>query len=505
MPWLRLCLLGLVWLCWKFGRKVKTFFQHRSQLVELLPGAEETHHCLLGHYAKNPTEARETYIKWTTKNPRMYVQLVTLFPVVSLHHPETIAQVVTGRQANCKPEYMYGFIKDFMGNGLVTSSGKKWSRDRRLLSKAFSPDMLRSYVDIYKSACATLIKKWLEQRNDVIAVEKDMAQLTYDVILQTTMGCESNCQLENEPENPHIRYLQNARWLSNATSERFSRLHYHNTFFYLHFTARGREFARRRKELVAYCCNVIEKRRGELDRAKEEGDEVSIVNTTMLDAMITVSDEDGHGLSTLEISDHVNTFLDAGHDTTSYTLHWLLYYLCVNQDVQEKCRSEIKEVLTTCGGIEGLERDHINELLYVTQVVNETLRIASLSSCFARTLSEDTKVDGHVLPKGTMVQVTAIGLHHNPEIWPDSMRFDPDRFSPENCMGRHHFAFKPFGAGLRSCIGKHLAMDEVRVVLAMLLSTFCVHLADDDANPPDWVVEIVSKPRPGIKIQLEVL
>ena len=487
-----------------FMPPVVRFFRQRRHLVRTLPGAEEHHHWLLGHPVAERTEARETIIKWTTDNPRIYLRLLTVFPLVSLHHPETIAQAIKG-STSWKPEYIYGFVKDFLGNGLVTSNGKRWSRDRRLLSKAFSPDMLRSYVDIYKSACATLVEKWLDQRNDVIDIEEDLAQVTYDIILQTAMGCESNCQVENNSDSQHIRYLQNAKWLANATGVRYETLLYHNNFIFFNFTSYGHEFARRQNELVAYCCNVIEKRRGELDRAKEEGNEVFVVNTTMLDAMLAVSDEDGHGLSTLEISEHVNTFLDAGHDTTSYTLHWLLYYLCINQDMQEKCRSEIKEVLATCGGIEGLERDHIDEFQYVTQVVNETLRIASISSCFARTLSADTKIDNYVLPKDTVVQITAVGLHHNPEIWPDSMRFDPDRFSPENCMGRHHLAFVPFGAGSRSCIGKHLAMDEVRVILAMLLSTFRIRLADAAASPPAWVVQSLSKPVPGIKIRLEVL
>ena len=479
---------------WRFVPALQDFFELRRRLLELVPTPEE-HHWLAGHAIPDPAKAREKYLEWTRKMPRQYLQMLAVFPMVNVNHPETIADALRG--SHPKPAYLYDFMKDFLGNGLVSSGGERWTRDRRLLTKTFKQEMLRSYVAIYKDAASTLVEKWLNHKDEAINLEVDMALVTYDIIMQCAMDIKSNCQLETDSEQPHMKYLDNARWLSEATARRYGNLLYHNNFIFFNLTSMGREFHARRESLRSYCNDVIGKRKAELQEDE--------AGTSMLDCMLTVRDEDDVGLSNTEVCDHVNTFLDAGHDTTSYTLQWLIYYLCVHPDIQDKCREEITTVLEKCGGISELEQKHLDGLQYVTQCIHETLRIAAIASCFARVLKKDTKVGEYVLPKDTAVQVTVIGLHHNPDVWPDSETFDPDRFSPENSKDRHPYAFIPFGAGVRSCIGQHMAMDESRVLLAAILSTFRLTLDDKTAKKPDWIVQVVSKPDPPVKIRVEML
>ena len=472
------------------------FYRLRRRLMEIVPSPMK-HHWLKGHIPV-PKDHHRTFFEFTRILPRFHLRLLGIFPVVAVHHPDTISAAL--KHSPTKPAYIYDFMKAFIGEGLIASRGKRWSRDRRLLSKAFSLDMLRKYMPIYKSASTTLADKWLAKSNDVIDLEQDMMLVTFDIIMQCAMGCSSNCQQELNADSAIMRFLANAQWLSEATMTRYRNPFYHSDFIFFWLAPLGYEYKRRRREVTLFCEGVVERRRAELESSDVVSDD-----RTMLDAMLTVRDESGLGLSTSEIIDHVLTFLYAGHDTSSNTLHWLLYYLCRHQAIQSRCRDEIHDMLARCGGFGGLEHIHLNELTYLTQVINETLRLISPANGVVRLLEKDTKVDECTLPAGTCVEINIMGTHANPTLWDEPAKFNPDRFSPENCAKRHPNAFIPFAPGARSCIGKHVSMDEMRVILTTVLSRFRLRLADDTAPPPDWIVEVISKPKPGVKIKIEVI
>ena len=491
-------LVLLVALCYRLLPPVWAFYKLRRRIVATIPSPDEPH-WLRGHIVVDPKLQRQSFFDRTRAFPSVHLYLMTpIYPYVAVHSPEAMTEVLAGSPN--KPPFIYDFITDFVGEGLISSGGKRWSRDRRLLSKAFSPDMLRKYVSVYKSASATLVEKWLRTSDDVIDLEQEMMLVTFDIIMQCAMGCNTNCQVDTEATSSFMQFLANTQWLSRATINRMNNLFYHNSFIFFNLTPNGREYARRRRELVAFSESVIESRRAELEATGGEGDK-----KTMLDAMLTVRDENNEGLSTREICDHVNTFLYAGHDTSSNALQWALYYLCEHQDVQEKCRDEVTEVLETCGGFQGFEYGHLDELQYVTQVIKETLRLVSPANGVVRYLEKETKVDKYTLPADSPVLLNIMGMHVNPSLWPEPEKFNPDHFSAEKCAARHPHAFIPFAPGARSCIGRHLSMDEMRVILASLVARFRIRLADESAPPPDWVNEIVSKPKPSIKVRVEVL
>lgn len=140
--------------------------------------------------------------------------------------------------------------------------------------------------------------------------------------------------------------------------------------------------------------------------------------------------------------------------------------------------------------------------MYITQCIKESLRMCCPVPEFSRQLHEDIQVDEYILPKGSWIAIDVFGLHHASHVYPDPYKFDPDRFSAENSKDRHSHAFIPFSAGLRNCIGQVLATNELRTVVASVLTRF--ELSVDPALPePLYRDAIVMRAKNGIKLQVK--
>jgi len=184
--------------------------------------------------------------------------------------------------------------------------------------------------------------------------------------------------------------------------------------------------------------------------------------------MVHAADTEEGKLSMEEIIATTITFFIAGHETTATTLLWIIYELSQNQHVQEKLFQEIQNKI----GNRNPDFDEIH-LEYLECVLSENLRLHSPLGIFpARVAITDLEYNGNIIPKGALLSVNVYSLHRNPEIWPDPDKFDPDRFSNENKKNRHRFAYIPFSAGTRQCIGMNFSLIEQRVFLIRLLQRF---------------------------------
>ncbi|KAK2151982.1 hypothetical protein LSH36_343g00001 [Paralvinella palmiformis] len=218
-----------------------------------------------------------------------------------------------------------------------------------------------------------------------------------------------------------------------------------------------------------------------------------------LDILLTAKDEDGKGLTFSEVRDEVDTFLFEGHDTTASALAWTVYSLAGHPEYQKKCQMEIDEILN------GRETDEITwddlpKLTYLTQCLKEAMRLHCPVPFISRLLTKEMTIDGKTLPKNSIVDIQLYNMHHNPQIWKNNMVYDPSRFDPDKIENMDSFAFVPFSAGPRNCIGQNFAMHEMKTILARIFRMFDVSL--DPNYKVEKRVAIVMKTSNGIRVNL---
>jgi cytochrome P450 family 4 len=171
------------------------------------------------------------------------------------------------------------------------------------------------------------------------------------------------------------------------------------------------------------------------------------------------------------ILEETDTFTFEGHDTTSAAVTFTLLLLSHHSDIQEKLLDEINQTISSTGRSEFMI-DDFNKLELMERVIKESLRLYPPVHFISRVLSEDINLKGEIFPKGRLVNVHIFDIHRDPSIYPDPEKFDPDRFLPENCAERNHFAFVAFSAGMRNCIGQKFAMLELKMLLMKIITNF---------------------------------
>ncbi|XP_069109522.1 cytochrome P450 4B1-like [Argopecten irradians] len=186
-------------------------------------------------------------------------------------------------------------------------------------------------------------------------------------------------------------------------------------------------------------------------------------------------DENGNGLTREEIRNEVDTFLFEGHDTTASAISWILYSLATHPEHQTKVQAEIDSVL------EGRVSDHLKwedmpKLQYLTMCIKEGMRLHSPVPFIQRESTREFTIDGKTFPPGTFLSCAIYSVHQNPAVWNNPQEFIPERFSKENATKMDSFAFIPFAAGPRNCIGQTFAMNEEKVTIARILHKYTFEL-----------------------------
>src|SRR3954452_19337673 len=222
-----------------------------------------------------------------------------------------------------------------------------------------------------------------------------------------------------------------------------------------------RRFASSVDFMVSTVQRIIDERR----RADDPGDD-------LLGRMIAGVDKEGRTLPDRDIVAQCITFLIAGHETTSGLLSFAIHHLLEHPAVAAQAQAEVDEVLGTDPSVPPTEAE-LGQLSFVDQILEETLRLWPTAPAFFRRPLIDTTVGGYEFTAGTPIMAFILGLHRQTDVWgPDAAEFNPDRFAPEPRAALPPNAFKPFGTGMRACIGRQFALQEAVLVLAMLLQRF---------------------------------
>lgn len=349
-------------------------------------------------------------------------------------------------------------------DGLFTAWTQEpnWKKAHNILTPSFGSMAVRSYLPEMVDIATQLVEKWSRLNpSEDIDVTGDMTRLTLDTIGLCAFSHRFNSFYSEKP-HPFIAAMQDS--LSTATSN-IGKLPIQRRFMFRQ--------TRRLQEDIATMNGLV-------DRliAERQTDPDKDKFTDLLHAMLTgVDRESGKTLDMVNIRYQIITFLIAGHETTSGLLSFALYFLLHNPDVLAKAYAEVDAVL---GGdlSNPPDEDQVRSLHYVSQILNETLRLWPTAPAFNRHAFENTVIAGkYAVSPDTSLMVLVPMLHRDKAMWgPDPEKFDPSHFAPEAVKKRPANAFKPFGTGFRSCIGRYFALQEAAVALAMILQRF--ELAD---------------------------
>lgn len=205
----------------------------------------------------------------------------------------------------------------------------------------------------------------------------------------------------------------------------------------------------------------------ELENEDDESDIGKKKRKAFLDLLLDQNAKDDTPLTDDELRAQVDTFMFEGHDTTAVAITWTLFLLGNNPEQQEKVHEELEEVFGDSDTPANLKE--LSQLKYLDRVLKETLRLFPSVPVISRDLMEDVKMGNYTLPKGCEVVMPIQLTHRDPNVWPDPTKFDPDRFLPENSKHRNPYAYVPFSAGPRNCIGQRFALLEEKIVLTAIL------------------------------------
>lgn len=370
------------------------------------------------------------------------------FRVYLLNNPDAIQEfLITQRDKHTKDQRDAKLLGRFLGMGLLTNEGENHKRQRKLVQPAFHLKRIQAYADVMVEQTTRLLDTW--QTGEVRDVDHEMTNLTLGIVSKTLFNADVSAA-EAEAVSHALDDLQAAMtrlttiiipvpaWLPLPINRRI-------------------KAATATIDRIVW--RVINERRAS---GVDEGD--------LLSMLLLAKDEDGqHGMSDQQVRDEVITLFLAGHETTSNALTWTLYLLSQHPKVLSRLQDELDTVL----GDRPPTMADLGQLRWNEMIIKESMRLYPPAwSLGPRTVHTPITIGGYTIDKNTAVMISPYTLHHNARYWPDPERFDPERFSPENEKARHKYAYIPFGAGPRVCIGTTFATMEAQLILATIAQRF---------------------------------
>ncbi|XP_063012090.1 cytochrome P450 4V2 isoform X1 [Melospiza melodia melodia] len=423
-------------------------------------------------------------------------------PVIFLYHPDSV-EAILNNSKHIEKSYLYKFLHPWLGTGLLTSTGDKWRSRRKMITPTFHFAILSDFLEVMNEQGNILVKK-LEKHVDKepFNVFMDITLCALDIICETAMGRNVGAQ-----KNKDSDYVSAIYRMGDLIQRRQMSPWLWPDFLYVLFK-QGREHNRKLNILHNFTDMVIAEKAEELKNTQQKKhdndgnseESGSKKRKAFLDMLLNATDDEGKKLSYRDIREEVDTFMFEGHDTTAAAMNWVLYLLGRNPEVQKKVHRELDEVFDNTE--RPVTTEDLKNLRYLECVVKEALRLYPSVPMFARSLREDCCIRGYQIPRGANVLVLTYALHRDPEVFPDPEEFRPERFFPENSKGRHPYAYVPFSAGPRNCIGQRFAQMEEKTLLALILRRFWV----ESCQKPEELGlcgELILRPNKGIWIKLK--
>lgn len=403
------------------------------------------------------------------------------FDFYLLFHPQHIEQVLVGKTGNFVKGMTSRANPELFGNGLLTSDGDFWRRQRRLSNPAFHRESLARYADITVEEAAKLTASWKdgEARN----IHNDMMNVTLRIVLRSLFGTELG---------EHMRAIEPALDAIMTNSSGFNSIAF---FLRIPTTTRKRHFLAVQK-LNEIVYGLIAR-----GREKLKGSDASARDghggKDLLTLLLTARDDEGNSMSDQQLRDEVITLLLAGHETTALNLSWTWYLLAQHPEIEQKLHAELDQILAG----RPPEASDLPKLQYADRVIRETLRLYPPAWRVFRKTEEPFRVGDYLLPAGSNIVLSQWVTQRDPRWFAEPERFNPDRWSEETASKLPRFAYFPFGGGPRVCIGAGFAMMEATLLLATIAQRYRIQLAS--RQPVEPLASITLRPKFGILVKLE--
>ncbi|WP_263365697.1 cytochrome P450 [Edaphobacter bradus] len=430
-------------------------------------------------------------------------------PIIFLNQPDYIREILVTQASAFVKERTVRRMKILLGEGLITSDDPIHMRQRRIVAPAFHRQRIAAYADEIVAISAHHCDRW--QPGETIDISAAMMALSLEIVARTLFNTAVTADIRRI--NDDVNTIMGIYNFLVA----FPRME-----SFLHLPIPGIiKFRRSKASLDAVVQRLIVEHKAE---GIDKGD--------LLSMLIDSRDDDATGMSDEQIRDEVLTIFLAGYETVANALTWTWYLLSQNPDVEAKLHAELDAVLGSSSemssrpkseqsgdaaeepalspskGSASLPQNHHRlptladypSLRYTEQVFAESMRLYPPAWAMGRMSTSPVTLGPYVIPPGAHFFMSQYIMSRTPEFYPDPLRFDPDRFTPENKAARPRFAYFPFGAGSRQCIGESFAWMEGVLAIATIAQRWRMSYMGN--TPPVPQAKITLRPRDPLLMQL---
>src|ERR1051326_504591 len=393
-------------------------------------------------------------------------------PALFLYHPSDVEYVLSANARNFikAMSLRSNFFQRLVGNGLLTSEGEEWKRQRRLSQPAFHRDRINAYGGTMVDYTQRLLSSW--RAGETRDVHRDMMRLTLEIVVR----CLFRADVSKDVDKVGATLRKLVKPFASQATLKWVLNNRLPTPYHFRFHRLATQIDRVIYRIIA------ERRKAE----KDEGD--------LLSMLLAAQDEDGGRMTDRQLRDEVITLFLAGHETTAITLAWSWYLLGKHPETEAKFHAELDHVL---GGREPGVCD-LSRLRYTEQIVKESLRLYPPAYGLGREAIADCEIGGYHIPAGTQVFMFQWATQRDPRFYDQPAAFKPERWTAEFVERLPKYAYFPFGHGPRACIGTSFAMMEIVLVLATIGQRFRLELASD--HPVEIYPAMSLRPKDGVKV-----
>jgi len=392
-----------------------------------------------------------------------------------IQHPDFIHYVLQENNKNYTKSLRYEQLKYLLGNGLLTSEGEFWLRQRRMIQPAFHKQKLQLLTTEMASCTQQMLSKWeIEYSEKEFNLATEMMALTLQIVGKTLLNADVLSEAKNVGDSlGFLLRAVNIRTRTPVLLPLWIPIPHHQKI----------------KSSVSTINKV-------LDKIFEDRRNNPSLRYDLLSMLMEARYEDtGEPMDNKQLRDEVMTIFVAGHETTANALSWTLYLLLKNSESMQKCKEELTRVLNGRTPV----FDDLSQLKYLTMCIEESMRLYPPAWIIGRKTIKPDIIGKYKIPAGHNILISPYALHRDVRFWPEPLKFIPERFTPEAVKSRPKNSYLPFGAGPRMCIGNNFAIMEMQVVLAMILQNFNLGLLSEKEVLPDPLITL----RPGTGIPVK--